>query len=306
MTTATTTRPSPTARCRGFSLVELMVAITVGLFLLGGLAAIMVSSRKNYEVMDLEAGIQENARFALHFLARDLRMAGYFGCSDELVSAVNPLEGADAGIGGADTMTVRYADPADDGITAAEHIPEEGGTITVSALGADWPTSGSFQVVLSDCEGAAIGTVTAVDTDNGTITLSGGLGRTFEAGDAVRQLRANTYTVDTTGGVPVLRRNGQELVRGVENMQILYRTASGQQADVPAWSELQGVNVGLVVRSISNYRPGTNATGEFGTNNEKDAGTHVVLDQDVSAALDSTLRVTRRVFEQAIMVRNSS
>ena len=84
----------------------------------------MVSSRKNYEVMDLEAGIQENARFALHFLARDLRMAGYFGCSDELVSGVNPLEGADAGIGGADTMTVRYADPADDGITAAEHIPE--------------------------------------------------------------------------------------------------------------------------------------------------------------------------------------
>ncbi|WP_240906019.1 PilW family protein [Thiorhodococcus mannitoliphagus] len=61
----------------GFSLVELMVAITVGLFLTAGLLQIYLGSKQSYRVTDAISRLQENGRFALEYLARDIRQAGF-------------------------------------------------------------------------------------------------------------------------------------------------------------------------------------------------------------------------------------
>lgn len=64
---------------RGLSLVELMVALTVGLLVVGGMLTIFVqSSRTNREMSQLVQQM-ENGRFALQVLREDLWLAGYWG-----------------------------------------------------------------------------------------------------------------------------------------------------------------------------------------------------------------------------------
>jgi type IV pilus assembly protein PilW len=65
----------------GFSLVELMVAMAISLMLLGGVVAVFMSSRASYEATDKLSRIQENGRFALDEIARDVRSAGFVGCA---------------------------------------------------------------------------------------------------------------------------------------------------------------------------------------------------------------------------------
>ena len=69
---------------RGLSLVELMVALAIGLLLLLGLVEIFGASRAAFSSAEGSARIQENSRFALEFLRRDVRMAGHMGCQSEL------------------------------------------------------------------------------------------------------------------------------------------------------------------------------------------------------------------------------
>jgi type IV pilus assembly protein PilW len=69
------------SRTRGFSLVELMVAITISSLLLVGVVALFVSSRSSYETTEKLSRIQENGRFALDQLATDIRAAGFQACA---------------------------------------------------------------------------------------------------------------------------------------------------------------------------------------------------------------------------------
>ena len=64
-------------RQSGLSLVEMMIAITLGLIIMAGLTTILVSnSRARNEVERANRQI-ENGRYALQMLADDLRLAGY-------------------------------------------------------------------------------------------------------------------------------------------------------------------------------------------------------------------------------------
>src|SRR4051794_24843321 len=67
---------------RGFSLVELLVAMGLSLILLAGVATMFASSRGSYETNERLARLEENGRFALDTIARDIRSAGYLGCSN--------------------------------------------------------------------------------------------------------------------------------------------------------------------------------------------------------------------------------
>jgi type IV pilus assembly protein PilW len=64
----------------GFSLVEILIALTLGLVLIGGLLQIFLNSKQTYRINDELSRLQENARFAIDLLTRDIREAGYLGC----------------------------------------------------------------------------------------------------------------------------------------------------------------------------------------------------------------------------------
>ena len=66
---------------KGLSLIELMIAITLGLILITGVLQVFISSKTVYTTQQALSRIQETGRLAIDFLARDIRMAGYMGCA---------------------------------------------------------------------------------------------------------------------------------------------------------------------------------------------------------------------------------
>lgn len=67
-------------REHGLSLVELMVAMVISLILLAGVIQIYIANSQTNRLQEANARVQENGRFAVQFLARDVRGAGYSGC----------------------------------------------------------------------------------------------------------------------------------------------------------------------------------------------------------------------------------
>ena len=65
--------------CRGFSMVELMVALLLTIMLLGGMSQIFLGLKKSFSLQDALARQQENGRYVIETLGRDLRRAGYMG-----------------------------------------------------------------------------------------------------------------------------------------------------------------------------------------------------------------------------------
>ena len=66
----------------GLSLVELLVALVISTFLMGGVIQVYLGNKTAYRFADASSRIQENARFALDTITTDARLAGFFGCID--------------------------------------------------------------------------------------------------------------------------------------------------------------------------------------------------------------------------------
>ena len=65
---------------QGFSLIELLVALAMGLAVLVGLSSVYVAVKQSFRFAETSGRLQEDGTFALDMIARDLRMAGYAGC----------------------------------------------------------------------------------------------------------------------------------------------------------------------------------------------------------------------------------
>ena len=74
-------------RCRrgrrqaGFSLVELMVALTIGLIVVFGLTAMFINMRSTFRSQDSLAQLQDNERLAMSILTAAVQQAGYYPAS---------------------------------------------------------------------------------------------------------------------------------------------------------------------------------------------------------------------------------
>lgn len=76
---------------QGMTLIEILISLVIGLVLMTGVISLMINSKRAYNVQNDLAGLQENARFGVDFIAKDARMAGYQGCSGGLAQAVQGL-----------------------------------------------------------------------------------------------------------------------------------------------------------------------------------------------------------------------
>lgn len=65
-------------RNRGYSLIELMVAITLGLVLLAGVVQVFINSKQGYQVQQSTGRSQENTRFAVEYLNRYITLADFW------------------------------------------------------------------------------------------------------------------------------------------------------------------------------------------------------------------------------------
>ena len=67
---------------RGFTLVEVMVAITIGLLMMAGILQISEASKESSRLQRNMGFVQENIRTAMELLNRDIRQAGYYTDDD--------------------------------------------------------------------------------------------------------------------------------------------------------------------------------------------------------------------------------
>ena len=67
------------ARQAGLTLIELMISITVGLFLVAGLATLIANQSGTRAEIDKSGRMIESGRYALQTLVQDLQLAGYWG-----------------------------------------------------------------------------------------------------------------------------------------------------------------------------------------------------------------------------------
>jgi type IV pilus assembly protein PilW len=110
-------------RQAGFSLVELMVALVLGLILTSGVISVYITSKNTYNVNNALGAVQQHGRFAFGFMDPKVRMAGYTGCTfvkggnfnlnaayntDPVYTVSSPVYGYEAnntGINGSFTVT---------------------------------------------------------------------------------------------------------------------------------------------------------------------------------------------------------
>ena len=105
---------------RGFTLVEIMVAITLGIILLGGTIQIYATSKNGYRLQDGIASMQENGRYAMHALRENILMAGF-----PMIADVAPFDPATTTDGDSDRITLRLQSGTDclgSAVTAADGI----------------------------------------------------------------------------------------------------------------------------------------------------------------------------------------
>lgn len=65
---------------KGFGLIEIMVALTLGLIVVLGITQIFLSTKTTFVNQTVSAGMQEDARFVFSKMLQEIRMVGMFGC----------------------------------------------------------------------------------------------------------------------------------------------------------------------------------------------------------------------------------
>ncbi len=82
-------------RQTGFSILELMIALLLGLVVVSGVVQLFVGNSRTYDIVNAQARLQENARYAFEFISESARNAGYFGCAPEPDKILNGLVGVE-------------------------------------------------------------------------------------------------------------------------------------------------------------------------------------------------------------------
>ena len=121
-------------RVAGLSLIELMIALLIGTILVLGLVQVFAASRTAYQTSEGLSRVQENARFAVDFLQRDIRMAGHFGCVNDQAHWVKGAGDLNNQLGA--TLAALNFNVSISGYEATNTAP--GQVVTIGAPAAGW------------------------------------------------------------------------------------------------------------------------------------------------------------------------
>lgn len=267
------------------TLVELLIGMTLGLLVMGGIFQLMVISKATYRLQEAVSRVQENGRYAIDLIARDIRTAGYAGCTrlanlqgnpngllagtaafgaDDFLWGLDALDTGNA-LGGTpqtDALTLRAMSPDAQPLTA--DMAGVTAAISVAARGLDW--GAGDLMIISNCEVFDL-FITSSISGTGTVTMTptAPLSRPYEAGSLVGPLRDYTYVVkpDTdNANISTLWRLATRpdtgavvespIAEGVTNIQVRYLNGSDYvtASSIGDWGGVQAVRVSLLVESL--------------------------------------------------------
>jgi type IV pilus assembly protein PilW len=103
---------------QGLTLVELMVALIIALFLMGGLATLLMNTRAAFGDQNKLAVLQDNARMALTMINNVIQQGGYFPdpTVNTAASVPTPFAGTYSATAPGDTISVAYMTAPNDTI----------------------------------------------------------------------------------------------------------------------------------------------------------------------------------------------
>lgn len=375
-------------RQSGFSLVEIMVALVISLFLTIGVIQLFVGTKQTYRVNDALSRLQENGRFAMEKLKEDLLMVGHYGCfrsakfmngqfqadpsfenllkersdySWNLGQAIQGYESTgpdswspalDASLttpyagGEADAITIRSADNSS--VPILRHVSAESQDLDLDKAGKGpvrVPAGSNFKacdiVVASSCYDARVFQITGISSADATGNYPAGKLLAHEVNDScvpgnrrtdlnlqsdyanmgnaeeselMRIITKSYYLRAGADGNPALWRRvseqePQELVSGVERMQIRYGICSGGSInemtikppylnanDIAKWDDVCSVRIDLLLVSTGD-RLATTPDGE----------TQKVIfpaDTGTVVTIPASDRRLREAFSTTVAIRN--
>jgi prepilin-type N-terminal cleavage/methylation domain-containing protein len=138
---------------RGFSIVEMMVGVAIGLFLLSGASVLFIKNIGNSRLLLIQARMDQDMRSTMDLITRDLRRGAYWGnalsgtTTTGATAAANPYSSVViSGTALAPEIGYKYANNLDD--TGATVLARTFGfkldsvseTIQMNAGGANWQT----------------------------------------------------------------------------------------------------------------------------------------------------------------------
>lgn len=352
--------PGNRKQMAGLSLVELMIALLLGVILTLGATQVYLGTSQTYRLTDAIAHTQENVRFATSMVQRDVRGAGGLGCLQDTSDVTIKLQGtrvvplgdgilgweaSGTGIGdehGAEDELAADASGWSEGAGTGVFPPELTGEVvggtdilivnSIETLPVEVTGSSSGRIDIDDDSGIPQGRIILAVTDDcsagelfqkantataNSITIAGSgfdpgnspstFALSYAGGAKVAAHSTVAYYIGIgASGAPALFRQRldtepegpQEMVEGVESMQVLYGVSTGtmKRADtyvtadnVGNWQDVVSVRVAFLARSND------------GANSENVTRTFNLLGTEVTSEND---RRARLVAVSTIGIRN--
>ncbi len=228
---------------KGLNIIELMIAMTLGLILSAGAIQIFISTKTTNKVENALSRLQETGRYVIDVMAKDIRMAGYNGCSSRGAIDVNviakaplpiTLDGSDAirgyngsstvwapvidsnlNITGAtantDVLNIQRADACGAHV-AGNFLPDNANVQVASPNGCGFAKDQA--VLITDCVGADLYQITnTVSSSGGTETTAHStstntdnkLSKSYGPDSQIFRLKSTAYYIGTgASGEPAL------------------------------------------------------------------------------------------------------
>lgn len=274
---------------QGLSLVELMVALVLGMLLMTGVIQVFLSSKQTYAANEANARIQENGRFALDFISRSARLGGYVEPVDiSDTKAKNPLP----------VVALLCVGDNTAGISSANKLKicTTNGTDSTSDL-----VSFIFQPPVidgkrSDC----LGNSDDVGDDDIIINIFSIINP--DANNLTSALGCHGYNLTKNDWID--DQTPQRLVEGIDRMQVLYgvtNTSGGNSVNqyisadrVTDWKNVLSLRISVLANSVAPTEA-TAAARQF-----------VLLDAAPVTATDlGNDRRSRQIFTTTIQFKNN-
>lgn len=321
----------------GFTLVELMIAIVLGLLLTAVVAEVYINSKKTYRVSDNLARVQESGRYILEELGRDLRMAGYVGCAKFVPITNNAKPPTSAWLAFSQAVNGYELPSVPGGLTVAEVLAGTDVIQVQRAIGGDLRLAGNYApnnaniqitsnlysyqagdvLLISDCSSADIFGANSVSSGGGNVTITHStsnnltpkLSKIYTPSAEIMKLSTNIYYIGTgASGCPAntlcrkalsgITLVAQPLIDNVENLQIDY--GEDTNADTSADKYVDATTVGNWSNVVSVRFSLLVRTGESTLADSAQTYTYY------GTSHTATDRYMRRVFTETVTLRNQT
>jgi type IV pilus assembly protein PilW len=271
---------------KGFTIVELLVAMTISLVVMGAITYTFKSQQDSYIVQTQISSMQQNLRAAMYMLTQDIQMAGYYTNFDSDTYTMNwdDLDGTDEIIrplihafdnrndgGGGDgikddtdlIVIIKAAESRQ--LTATEQA--SGNTVPASLRNVDTLVSGKCAMLVKHDLSTA--DFFQVQDDLGDMILNISLDNIYSQDDWIFRVDVIVYYIDDDPNNPcLLRKNlgsnetAQVVAENIDNLQLQYLLNDDSLVNDPdnppttSGSDVRAVKVFLLARTaniIRNY-----------------------------------------------------